>query len=66
MPPAYRRFSNHTAWLAPSVAVPAEDTDAATSFQRGHLPRPHRESSSHHQVLLSPLLNLQEIMSIII
>lgn len=60
MSPAYKRISNHPAWFAPSVPVPAEDTDTATSFYRGCLPRPHLQPSAHHQVLLSLLLNLYE------
>lgn len=39
MPPAYKPISNHPVWFAPFVPGPAEDTDTATSFHRGCLPR---------------------------
>lgn len=58
MSPACKPIS--PAWFTPSAPVLAEDTDTATSFHRGRLPRPHLQPSAHHQALLSPVLNLYE------
>lgn len=43
---------SHPAWFAPSVPVPADEADAATSFQRGPLLRTHLQPSVHLQALL--------------